>query len=237
MYYPSIHHQPIFIKTCTNSQKSYEEGEKYKYSGARTVESLKETALKMLEPPMKDLSKITDFSTFNDRYTVSFLYIIADLKKKVPNTENSKIYDSIARKFRPDIPFYFINYVALKALYFNDNDKAQKKKTNDDFIRNNLIKNKEEIELEVLYQANGGSIIYAITQSLPNKQYKSVEFNKDDIIKFVEQNRFAPIIEMKLGNYKELVETCQYFGIIFVKGKDGKISTNAQKLSCFSDCF
>ena len=43
---------------------SYENNEQYKFSGARTVESLTALALKMLEPVIKDLSQ-DKFNEFN----------------------------------------------------------------------------------------------------------------------------------------------------------------------------
>ena len=189
---------------------SYEDGETYKYSGARTVESLKQMALKMLQPVVKEFT-IKQFNELHDRYTVSFLYIINDQEiDKESNSQNTAKFTKIAKKFRPEIPFYAIKYSQVKT----------KKK---DFIENTL-----KIKSSRIHRSKQ-SIITAITPSIPNTEYKAEQFDEREIQKFIEQNRFAPIIEMKLGNYKDLVENCEYFAIIFISGQTDIILPNELK--------
>merc|ERR1712129_500782 len=70
-----------------------------------------------------------------------------------------------------------------------------------------------------LENAKGKSSVYAITPSLPNQEMNAHIFNANEIEKFIQKYQYAPIIELKLGNYKDLIDNCDYFAIIFVSGK------------------
>eukprot|EP01084_Bolivina_argentea_P155624 271193_1 len=198
--------------------KFFEKGQEYKFSGARTLESLITQGSKMLEPVIKDLNtKI--FNEFNNRYTVSFLYIINDENSNINIAQTRQIFQHVAMKFRPNIPFYAINYSQFKKLFFN-------KKKN--FMDKSLKLNGKILENQ--FTMDGQSILFAVTPSIKNKELNGVSLGENEIEEFIEQNRYAPIMQLKLGNYKDLVDNTKYFGIVFAHGSDGKIDIKSNKL-------
>ena len=170
----------------------------------------------MLEPVIKEFS-IDTFNKLNNRFSVQFLYIINDKNNNIKHNENNKQFESIANKFRPEIPFYSITYSQFHTKYLGKNE----------FIKQSLKMNPKQIENK--FDENGASTIYAITPSIKNKEFNGHIFDGNGIQKFIEMNRYSPVIELKLGNFKTLIENCNFFAIIFVNGKSKTLSKNALK--------
>merc|ERR1719195_947745 len=88
----------------------------------------------------------------------------------------------------------------------------------------------ESKQIESQFIENGPSAVFAITPSIANKQFTANQFEADSLRYFVESHRYAPMTELQLGNFRDLVEKCDYFGIIFVEGLNGKIEEKAMEL-------
>ena len=203
--------------------KFFENGLDYKYSGDRTLASLKKMGLAMLEPVIKQFS-LDAFNQANSRFTVQFVYIANDKNKNIKHADNEQaLVELINTRFRPHLIFYSISYSQFIAKYATKHQ---------DFIKQSMKMDVEQMKKEFNQDEGGGSVIYAIAGTpslLKNKQLRGEVLDGDMIEKFIKRNQYAPMIELELTNYKELVENCKYFAIVFIKGDKKKIRQNALK--------
>eukprot|EP01083_Nonionella_stella_P122466 368454_1 len=204
--------------------KFFEDDLTYKFTGARTLESLKTMGRKMQEPPVKPLdTKPSHLDALNDRFSVSFLYIINDQNTNINHQTNNDIFHKTAMMFRPEIPCYSITYSDFKTQGYLNNKR---------FMQKVLRLTKQQMEDK--FTAQSSSSILAITSSTPSiNELNTASFTVDTVQAFIERNRYSPVIELKLGNYKDLVDNSQYFGIIFVDelyGASKKLIDGAERL-------
>merc|ERR1719242_483540 len=171
----------------------------------------------MLEPVIKELTA-DSFNGHHDRFSVSFLHLSNDKNSAIDHAQNDAIYHETASRYRPELKFYSTSYSNLNRLF------SQKTK----FLKQSLKLEPKQIAAE--FGANGPSKIYAITPSIANKQLTANHFERDRIQHFIDSHRYAPITELQLGNFRDLVERCDYFGIIFVEGRSSKMDKKALQL-------
>ena len=207
----------------------------------RTIEGLTEYATSMLKPVALPLTH-ESFVESKDRFAVSFIYVGNDVTESMiesikkansddnDNSDNSDtndnnndgdssdsggdndvsidfvdgsnvaIFYSSIQRYRPTIKFFVISRTKFDQL-LSKNKQFQK-----------------EINLESIDSNIGESesLIIATTPSINAKIYSSNKLNQESVIEFVENNKFAPVIEMELREYKELFDSTQYFGVGFV---------------------